>query len=213
MLPRPVPQGTGWIEVITGCMFSGKTEEMIRRLVRARIARQRVTVFKPAVDVRYAVEEVVTHDKIRIPCIPVASAAEVIARVGDAEVVGIDEAQFFDMDLVRVANHLADSGRRVIIAGLDQDFRGEPFEPMPQLLAVAEYITKNLAVCMVCGAPADRSQRLVLRDARVVLGAHDAYEARCRTHWRPEPFEVRQEPLPLGGGDATVGDAAAEDRA
>lgn len=196
MMPRPFPQGTGWIEVITGCMFSGKTEELIRRLVRAKIARQRVVVVKPAIDTRYAVDDVVSHDKVRIASIPVSTAAEILARVGDAEVVGIDEAQFFDLDLVRVANQLADTGRRVIIAGLDQDFRGEPFEPMPQLLAVAEYITKNLAVCMVCGAPADRSQRLVHREARVVLGASEAYEARCRGHWNPEPFEIRQEELP-----------------
>lgn len=197
MMPRPPHHGAGWIEVITGCMFSGKTEELIRRLVRARIARQRVVVFKPAVDTRYAVEDVVTHDKARVPCIPVAAAAAILDRVGDAEVVGIDEAQFFDLDLVRVANTLANDGKRVIVAGLDQDFRGEPFEPMPQLLAVAEYIEKYLAVCMVCGAPADRSQRLVHREARVVLGAQDAYEARCRAHWRPEPFEIRQEELPL----------------
>jgi thymidine kinase len=199
MNPRPLPTGTGWIEVVTGCMFSGKTEELIRRLIRARIARQRVVVFKPAVDTRYAVGDVVTHDQARVPCIPVAHASMILDRVGDAEVVGIDEAQFFDADLVRVANALADGGRRVIIAGLDQDFRGEPFEPIPQLLAIAEYITKNLAVCMVCGAPADRSQRLIHREARVVLGAIDAYEARCRTHWRPEPFEIRQEELPLPG--------------
>lgn len=213
MMPRPVPHGTGWIEVITGCMFSGKTEEMIRRLVRARIARQRVLVFKPAVDTRYAVEEVVTHDKVRIPCVPVTSAGDILARAGDAEVVGIDEAQFFDLELVGVANRLADEGRRVIVAGLDQDFRGEPFEPIPQLLAVAEYITKNLAVCMVCGAPADRSQRLVRRDARVVLGAHDVYEARCRAHWRPEAFEIAQEDLPLPGAQSVDDPADPQDGA
>ena len=187
--------GQGWIEVITGCMFSGKTEELIRRLVRARIAKRRVVVFKPAVDTRYAVGDVVAHSDVRIACVPVEKASEILAAVGDAEVVGIDEAQFFDRDLVEVCNRLADEGRRVVVAGLDQDFRGEPFEPIPHLLAVAEYITKNLAVCMVCGAPADRSQRLVRRDARVVLGAQDAYEARCRTHWSKDPFEERQETL------------------
>lgn len=189
--------GSGWIEVITGCMFSGKTEELIRRLVRARIARRKVLIFKPAVDTRYAVEHVVAHSDQRLPCIPVERAADVLLGVGDAEVVGIDEAQFFDNDLVVVANRLADQGRRVIVAGLDQDFRGEPFEPIPQLLAVAEYITKNLAVCMVCGGPADRSQRLVRRDSRVVLGAHDVYEARCRLHWSADPYESAQETLPL----------------
>ena len=183
---------TGCIEVITGCMFSGKTEELIRRLVRARIARRRVLVFKPAVDTRYAVEDIVTHSNVRLPCQPVAAALDILAHVGDAEVVGIDEAQFFSLDLVGVCNRLADEGRRVVVAGLDQDFRGVPFEPIPQLLAVAEYITKNLAVCMVCGAPADRSQRLVPREARVVLGAGEHYEARCRTHWRPDPFEAAQ---------------------
>ena len=198
MMPKALPDGTGWIEVITGCMFSGKTEELIRRMVRSRIARQRVLVLKPAVDTRYAVEDVVTHGGIRLPCVPVERAADIEQRVGDAEVVGIDEAQFFNHELVGVCNRLADSGRRVIVAGLDQDFRGEPFEPMPALLAVAEYITKNLAVCMVCGAPADRSQRLVRRDARVVLGAGDAYEARCRAHWRADPFEILQQSLPLG---------------
>ena len=197
MMPKLLPDGAGWIEVITGCMFSGKTEELIRRLVRARIARQRVVVFKPAVDTRYAVEDVVTHSGVRVPCIPVERASEIEARVGDAEVIGIDEAQFFDATLVGVANRLADGGRRVVVAGLDQDFRGEPFEPIPQLLAVAEYITKNLAVCMVCGGPADRSQRLVARDVRVVLGAGETYEARCRAHWHPDATPPHQQDLPL----------------
>jgi thymidine kinase len=191
------PPGTGWIEVITGCMFSGKTEELIRRLVRARIARRKVIIFKPAVDTRYAVQEIVAHSDVRLPCIPVAHANDILQNAGDAEVVGVDEAQFFDSTLVRVVDLLANQGRRVVVAGLDQDFRGEPFEPIPQLLAIAEYITKNLAVCMVCGAPADRSQRLVRRDARVLLGAQDAYEARCRAHWSPDPFEQAQEELPL----------------
>ena len=197
MMPKLMPEGAGWIEVITGCMFSGKTEELIRRLVRARIARQRVVVFKPAIDTRYAVEDVVTHGGVRVPCIPVEKAADIEARVGDAEVIGIDEAQFFDSTLVGVANRLADGGRRVLVAGLDQDFRGEPFEPIPQLLAVAEYITKNLAVCMVCGGPADRSQRLVARDVRVVLGAGETYEARCRAHWHPDALPPHQQDLPL----------------
>ena len=197
MMAGSSTHGAGWIEVVTGCMFSGKTEELIRRLVRARIARQRVVVFKPAIDTRYAVEDVVTHGGVRLPCIPVERASEIEARVGDAEVVGIDEAQFFDLSLVGVVNRIADSGRRVVIAGLDQDFRGEPFEPIPQLLAVAEYITKNLAVCMVCGGPADRSQRLGERDVRVVLGSTEAYEARCRAHWNPDPVPPHQQSLPL----------------
>jgi thymidine kinase len=197
MMPHSYPIGSGWIEVITGCMFSGKTEELLRRLVRARIAKQRVLVFKPQVDVRYAVEEVVSHADARIACVPVADAGEILARVGDAQVVGIDEAQFFDERLVAVANTLADEGVRVLVAGLDQDFRGVPFEPMPQLLAVAEYITKTLAVCTVCGAPANRSQRLVHGDRRVLLGATESYEARCRKHWDPGLFAGHQESLPL----------------
>ena len=188
----------GYIEVITGCMFSGKTEELIRRLVRARIARRKVVVFKPAVDTRYAVEHVVAHSDTRLPCVPVERAADILQLAGDAEVIGVDEAQFFDASLVDVCNRLADQGRRVVVAGLDQDFRGEPFEPIPQLLAVAEYITKNLAVCMVCGGPADRSQRLIARDARVVLGAAEVYEARCRAHWSRDPSEAAQPSLPLG---------------
>ncbi|MCA9492680.1 MAG: thymidine kinase [Myxococcales bacterium] len=197
MVPRAYPVGTGWIEVVTGCMFSGKTEELIRRLNRARYATQRVVVFKPSIDTRYAAEDVVSHSEQRFPSIPVAHAHEIHRAVGDAQVVGIDEAQFFDLDLVGVVEHLANEGRRVVVAGLDQDFRGVPFEPMPQLLAVAEYVTKTLAVCMVCGAPANRSQRLVAREARVVIGARDAYEARCRLHWRADPEDTQQRlPLP-----------------
>jgi thymidine kinase len=197
MMPHPYPIGSGWIEVITGCMFSGKTEELLRRLNRARIARQQVLVFKPRIDVRYAVEEVVSHGDARIACVPVSDATEILGKVGKAQVVGIDEAQFFDARLVAVANALADDGVRVVVAGLDQDFRGVPFEPMPALLAVAEYITKTLAVCTVCGAPANRSQRLVHGDNRVLLGATESYEARCRKHWDPGLFDAHQESLPL----------------
>ncbi len=199
MMPHNFPQGAGWIEVVCGCMFSGKTEELIRRLVRARIARQQAVVVKPARDVRYSEVEVVSHSGIKLPSIPVEKASDILKHVGDARVVGIDEAQFFDMELVGVCNRLADEGRRVVVAGLDQDYLGNPFEPIPQLLAVAEYITKNLAVCMVCGAPADRSQRLVARDSRVLLGASEFYEARCRQHWSPDPAPPRQEELPLAG--------------
>jgi thymidine kinase len=192
--------GTGWIEVVTGCMFSGKTEELLRRVRRARIARQRVVVFKPKVDVRYAPDEVVSHTDDRIPCVPVVHATDILHHVDDVDVVGIDEAQFFDAELVAVVERLADEGRRVIVAGLDQDFRGRPFEPIPELLARAEEITKMLAVCTVCGGPASRSQRLVRGDSRVLLGATETYEARCRRHWDPERFDAEQEDLPLAGG-------------
>ncbi|MEQ1505116.1 MAG: thymidine kinase [Myxococcota bacterium] len=189
MVPRAYPVGTGWVEVITGCMFSGKTEELIRRLNRARYATQRVIVFKPAIDTRYAVGDVVSHSEDRLPCVPVDHPSDIARLVGDAQVVGIDEAQFFDGSLVAVVDQLANEGRRVLVAGLDQDFRGRPFEPMPELMA--------LAVCLVCGAPANRSQRLVARDARVVLGATEVYEARCRLHWDPTSFDEQQQRLPL----------------
>lgn len=192
MAVHPMPHGTGWIEVVTGCMFSGKTEELIRRLVRAQIARQNVLVFKPAVDIRYGREAIVTHSGRKLPCQPIAKATEILQFVGDAQVVGVDEAQFFDHDLVEICDRLANEGRRVIVAGLDQDFQGRPFEPMPQLLAVAEYITKNLAVCMSCGAPADRSQRLVAQESQVMLGADEVYEARCRACWDPDAFDAEQ---------------------
>jgi thymidine kinase len=188
---------SGWIEVVTGCMFSGKTEELIRRLNRARYAKLEVVVFKPAVDVRYAPEDVVTHHNERVPAIPVRTAGEILQRVGEASVVGIDEAQFFDASLVGVVNRLADEGRRVVVAGLDQDYRGRPFEPIPELMAIAEHVDKMLAVCMVCGAPANRSQRLVGRDDQVLLGSGEVYEARCRAHWDPDSFDARQEHLPL----------------
>ncbi len=197
MMPHPYPHGSGWVEVIAGCMFSGKTEELIRRLNRARIARQQVVVFKPHIDVRYAREEVVSHSADRFKAVPVKDAGEILRLVGDAVVVGIDEAQFFEANLVRVVEELANGGLRVIVAGLDQDYRGVPFEPMPHLLAVSEYITKTLAVCTVCGAPANRSQRLVHRDERVMIGATESYEARCRRHWEPAVFDPRQEALPL----------------
>lgn len=196
MIPRPYPS-SGWIEVITGCMFSGKTEELIRRLNRARYAKLDVAVFKPSVDVRYALEDVVSHSEGRLPCIPVATATDILRHAGKVAVVGIDEAQFFDRSLVEVATRLADDGRRVVVAGLDQDYRGQPFEPIPELMAVAEYVDKMLAVCMVCGAPANRSQRLVARDSRVLLGASEVYEARCRAHWKPDGFDGQQEQLPL----------------
>jgi len=196
-IPRAFPVGTGWVEVVTGCMFSGKTEELIRRLNRASYATQRVLVFKPEVDVRYAEEDIVSHSDARFPCVPVRNAADMLQHVGEAQVVGIDEAQFFGDELVAVANELANQGRRVVVAGLDQDYRGEPFGPMPAVMAIAEYVTKTLAVCMVCGAPANRSQRLVPSGEQVLLGASDTYEARCRLHWKPDAFDSEQQQLPL----------------
>ncbi|MEM6928961.1 MAG: thymidine kinase [Myxococcota bacterium] len=196
-VPVSHPVGTGWIEVITGCMFSGKTEELIRRLNRARYATPRVVVFKPAVDDRFAVEDVVSHSSLRFPSIPVDTPGQIARQVRHAVVVGIDEAQFFDDSLVGVAEHLAREGRRVIIAGLDQDYRGQPFGPMPGLMTVAEYVSKMLAVCLVCGAPANRSQRLVDHSNQVLIGASESYEARCRRHWDPHNFEPEQPSLPL----------------
>jgi thymidine kinase len=180
------PVNQGWIEVVVGSMFSGKSEELIRRLRRAQIARQKVQIFKPALDTRYATDHIVSHSEMRIPSTAVASARELLERVeADTEVVGIDEGQFFDPELPAVCNTLADRGKRVIVAGLDQDYLGKPFEPMPQLLAIAEYITKTLAICMVCGNPANHTQRLVPSDDRVLLGTQGTYEARCRRCFDP----------------------------
>jgi thymidine kinase len=171
----------GWIEVITGSMFSGKSEELIRRLRRAQIARQKVQIFKPIIDNRYSEGHIVSHSDMRIESENVRSSDELVARVhDDTEVVGIDEGQFFDHGLPAACNMLADRGKRVIVAGLDQDYLGRPFEPMPQLLAIAEYITKTLAICVVCGGPANHTQRLVASSDRVLVGAGGMYEARCR---------------------------------
>jgi thymidine kinase len=176
----------GWVEVIAGSMFSGKSEELIRRLRRARIARQKVQVFKPKIDVRYSHDHIVSHSEMRHESSTVETAAEILARVErGTEVVGIDEGQFFDNQLVEVANELAQRGVRVIIAGLDQDYTGKPFEPMPQLLAIAEYITKTHAICVRCGQPANYSQRTFDSEERVAVGAGDRYEARCRRCFVP----------------------------
>ena len=176
----------GWIEVITGSMFSGKSEELIRRLRRAQIARQRVQIFKPNVDSRFDEDHIVSHSDMKMKSQLVSRSGEILDLLdGRTQVVGIDEGQFFDVDLVQVCNKLADSGKRVIVAGLDQDFRGKPFDPMPQLLSVAEYITKTLAICVRCGAPANRTQRLVENPDRLLVGATDAYEARCRLCFEP----------------------------
>lgn len=182
-----IPFRTGYIEVICGPMFSGKSEELIRRLRRARIARQRVQVFKSALDNRYDSELIVSHSDQTLKAIPVKTAAELAQKVEDrTEVIGIDEVQFFDMAIVEVCERLANMGKRVIVAGLDLDYRGVPFEPVPQLMAIAEYVTKTLAVCARCGAPASRSQRLVPSDERIVVGAQDAYEPRCRHCFEPD---------------------------
>jgi len=174
-------QRSGWIEVICGSMFSGKTEELIRRLKRARIANQRVEIFKPQIDTRYDDEKIVSHDKNQITSTPIDHSNALLMLTEEVDVVGIDEAQFFDENLTEVCQELALKGIRVIIAGLDMDFRGKPFGPMPDLLAVAEYITKVHAICQHCGNLATHSYRLVQGGATVVLGEKESYEARCRT--------------------------------
>ncbi len=173
---------TGHLEVICGSMFSGKTEELIRRIRRAEIARQRVKVFKPKIDNRYSEFSIVSHSEQSYPSEVIENAEEMLEKSFDAEVIGVDEAQFFENNLVQVCQSLADAGRRVIVAGLDQDYRALPFEPIPQLLAVAEYITKTMAICVICGAPANRTQRVSKESDRVLVGGENHYEARCRLH-------------------------------
>jgi thymidine kinase len=175
------PSGkSGWIEVICGCMFSGKTEELIRRLNRALIAQQKVEIFKPAIDTRYHTEKIVSHSEREIRSTPVQFASDIILLAGECDVVGVDEAQFFDDAIVEVCNSLANSGKRVIVAGLDMDYEGKPFGPMPNLLAVAEYVTKVHAICAQTGELASFSYRLADNDAQVLLGEKNAYEARSR---------------------------------
>ena len=195
------PTKSGWIEVVVGPMYSGKTEELIRRLRRAQIARQRVEIFKPAIDTRYGADHIVSHSELRIPSRLVSTATDILAHADEAEVIGIDEGQFLGPELPRVVNALADQGKRVIVAGLDQDYRGLPFEPMPQLLAIAEYITKTLAICMVCGEPAGRTQKHRAEGGRVVVGGAGLYEARCR-RCHTVPVEDR------AGGQAKAESAA-----
>jgi thymidine kinase len=198
----------GWIEAICGPMFSGKSEELIRRLRRASIARKQVQVFKPAMDTRYSGDEIVTHDDVRMGSESVNSAEEILAKLHwRTQVIGIDEANFFGQPLLEVANQLADSGKRVIVAGLDTDYMGRPFPPMPDLLAIAESITKTLAICVRCGNPAKHTQRLVDSDELILIGATGAYEARCRACF--EPGFPRQELLDfaaIGQSSATVPD-------
>lgn len=177
---------TGWIEVVCGPMFSGKSEELIRRLRRAMIARKRVQVFKPSIDVRYSANEIVSHGDVRMKSEVVRGADEILSKLDwRTQVVGVDESNFFGPGLVDVANQLADSGKQVIIAGLDTDYLGRPFVPMPDLLTLAESITKMLAVCMRCGNPAKHTQRLVESDDLIVVGATGMYEARCRRCFEP----------------------------
>ncbi|MEJ2615576.1 MAG: thymidine kinase [Ignavibacteriaceae bacterium] len=186
-LPHSEPKETGWIEVIAGCMFSGKTEELIRRLRRAQIAKQNVKIFKPKIDTRYSTTAIVSHSDQFLPSILISDINEILEHSSSAHVIGIDEAQFFSNDIVNICNELANEGKRVIVAGLDQDYRGVPFEPMPYLLAIAEYITKTLAICVVCGNPADKTQRKTKSSERVIVGASDIYEARCRKcHYIPD---------------------------
>ncbi|MBL5767548.1 thymidine kinase [Heyndrickxia sporothermodurans] len=180
---------SGWIEVICGSMFSGKSEELIRRVRRAQFAKQKIAVFKPKLDNRYSKESVVSHNGTSVIALPIEKASDIFENLpSDIDVIAIDEAQFFDEEIVDVAQTLANSGYRVILAGLDQDFRGFPFGPMPKLMAIAETVTKLQAVCTVCGSPASRTQRLIngnpacADDPIILVGASEAYEARCRHH-------------------------------
>ncbi|KAA5533330.1 thymidine kinase [Taibaiella lutea] len=183
MFIEPFKSGnnTGWIEVICGSMFSGKTEELIRRLKRAQIAKQRIEIFKPSVEKRYHETEVVSHDESRIRSTPVTASQNILLLAEDAEVIGIDEAQFFDAELPNVAETLASKGVRVIVAGLDMDFQGQPFGPIPALLAKADYITKLHAICVKCGSIANYSFRTSSESEKFVLGEQDKYEPRCRS--------------------------------
>jgi thymidine kinase len=187
-----IQRNVGWIEVICGCMFSGKSEELIRRMKRALIGRQKVSIFKPKIDNRFSKDHIVSHSELKIQSEVVENAREILERSLESQVVGIDEAQFFDDDLVDVCQKLANMGKRVIVAGLDMDYRGIPFDPMPQLLAVAEYISKLNAVCVRCGNPATFTYRTIDDPKRVVVGANNIYEARCRNCFE-SPSEGKKE--------------------
>ena len=183
---RPQPP-QGWIEVIVGCMFSGKTEELIRQVRRALIAKQRVQTFKPFIDSRYSKDDVASHDQNKQAAIPVHGAREIFELMDrTASVIAIDEGQFFGDDLIEVTTAMANAGRRVIVAGLDTDWRGRPFGPMPHLMAVAEVVRKQHAICRVCGGLASRTQRLVAASSDILVGSTESYEARCREHFDPE---------------------------
>ena len=194
----------GTLEVICGCMFSGKTEELITQIRRAEIARLRFQVFKPVVDTRYDDDAVASHDKSKSPAINVSKAYEILEHVDrNTEVIGIDEAQFFDDLIVEVAEKLANDGRRVIVAGLDTDWKGEAFGPMPRMIAKADIVRKQYAICMVCGAPATRTQRMVSADEQFLLGSTDSYEARCRKHFDPTLSLRMQNNLPKETNSST----------
>ena len=193
---------SGWIETITGSMFSGKSEELIRRLRRGIYAKQKVIVFKPAIDDRYHKEKVVSHDGNEIEAINISTSREILNQdLDDVDVIGIDEVQFFDGVIVNIVEQLAKNGHRVVVAGLDMDFRGEPFEPMPKLLAVSEQVTKLQAVCAVCGSPSSRTQRLIngepakIDDPIILVGANESYEPRCRAHHIVAPSENEKEEM------------------
>lgn len=184
-----VMKQSGWVELICGSMFSGKSEELIRRVRRTQFAKQKIAVFKPKIDNRYSHESVVSHNGTAVTAMPIANSTEIFQHINpEIDVIAIDEIQFFDQEIVQVVQHLADSGYRVIVAGLDQDFRGEPFGQMPALMAIAENVTKLQAVCAVCGSPASRTQRLIngkpasYDDPIILVGASEAYEPRCRHH-------------------------------
>jgi len=198
----------GWIEVICGSMFSGKSEELIRRLRRAQIARQKVIAFKPQIDTRYSESCISSHSQQQIPCVTIGAAADIYRYLEpDTEVVGIDEVQFLGSEIVAVCEELASRGIRVICAGLDQDYRGRPWHPVPELMAVAEYVQKMLAICVVCGAPAHRTQRKVQNKDLVLIGAGDAYEARCRyCHTIPEAVQEELFPDTSAGVEAESSD-------
>lgn len=176
----------GWIEVICGPMFSGKSEELIKRIRRAQIARRRVQIFKHGIDARYDATDIVSHSQQKLPGVAVTVVADILEMVdARTELVAIDEGQFFSKDLVDVANRLANLGKRVVVAGLDLDYKGLPFGPMPELMCAAEYVTKQLAICMVCGDPANFTQRLTAATDQILVGASETYEARCRQHFEP----------------------------
>ena len=181
---------TGWIEVICGPMFSGKSEELIKRLRRAQIARRRVQIFKHGIDARYDATSIVSHSQQSLPGIAITDIKDVLDLVDDrTELVAIDEGQFFSEKIIEVTNKLANQGKRVIVAGLDLDYRGKPFGPMPQLMCCAEYVSKQLAICMTCGDPANFTQRLTEAKDQIVVGATETYEARCRQHFEPPTEE------------------------
>ena len=187
----------GWIEAICGPMFSGKSEELMRRLRRAMIARKRVQVFKPVIDTRYSEDEIVSHTEMRMKSEPISKVSDILKQLDwRTQVVGIDEANFLGPELVELATQLADSGKQVIVAGLDTDYMGRPFPPMPDLLTLAESITKTLAICVLCGNPAKHTQRLVESSDLIVVGAAGLYEARCRRCFEPNPAQARHETGP-----------------